>query len=343
MRAAWQNTIAAWNLAEAGRWDAALESARQDPELLEILLLRKGQSADESGLIVLGWASYYRGQYRDALQAFLAGADQEDDGWLKSWAQLGVAKVASDSGWWVAALDWCALAWLTAGSKEHLDLMAQVAGARGEVLLRAGRPLDAAASFAEDIALLGPGNRYAGRVRCYEAHAWSRLGHNGIKAATLAYRLAMHSVGEGSTAAYAAAGMALLAARSGNPAHLRSIESSTLKGLPKFWAMVAETRLMVGGRHSSSLATAAESLPLEYFAERWWLAGWSRALGYPVIDAPKLVEHFPTAIPPTGSVAATLAEKPVAGREIENAPWWAGFPAKDDHEAWWKIRDSFMP
>jgi hypothetical protein len=344
MRTAWQHTLAAWNLAQAGRWDAALEAARQDPGLLEILLHRKGQTVDQAEPVIFGWQSYYRGRYREALEAFLKGTGQEEDGWLKAWAQLGVAKVASDSGWWVDALDWCALAWLTAGRNEHLDLMAQVAGARGEVLLRAGRPLDAAASFAEDVALLGPGNRYAGRGRCYEAHAWSRLGHTGEKAAALAYRLVMHSVGEGVTAAYAAAGMALMAARSGDVARLRSVERSGLEGMPKFWTLVAEARLSaMGGKSSPALSSAAEVLPQEYHAERWWFAGWSRALGSPAFVSPMLEEHFPGAIPLVGLGGTTLVERPVEGKEILNAPWWRENPAEDDPEAWWDFRDSFMP
>jgi len=344
MRGNWQHTIAAWNLAEAGRWDDALEAARQDPELLEVLFLRKGQPAAEAGSVVLGWQSYYRGRYREALKAFLEGTEEQEDGWLKAWSQLGVAKVASDSGWWVAALDWCALSWLTASRNEHLDLMAQAAGARGEVLLRAGRPVDAAASFAEDIALLGPGNRYAGRVRCYEAHAWSRLGNTGEKAATLAYRLAMHSVGEGVTAAYAAAGLALMAARSGDSSRLQSVERNGLQGMPKFWTLVAKARCASGVEVlSATLSEAVETLPPEYFAEHWWFAGWSRALGAPTFASPVLENHFPNSPPSPGLGDTTGVERPVAGGEIRNAPWWGQSPAENDHEAWWAIRDSFMP
>jgi tetratricopeptide (TPR) repeat protein len=343
MKTSWQNILAAWNLAEAGRWDAALEASRHEPKLLDVLQLRKGQVVEGAGLAVLGWQSYYQGRYKEALKAFLEAVDSENGGWLMTWAQLGVAKVASDSGWWSAALDWCATAWLSASKNEHLDLLAQVAGARGEVLLRAGRPLEAAASFAEDLALLGPGNRYAGRVRCYQAHAWSRLGKTGRKAAALAYRLAMHSVGEMGTAAYASAGMALLAARTGNKAQLQTLERDSLQGLPRFWTFIAEARLAGGAINAPMIANAESALPLEYHAERWWLAGWSRALGAEGAAPPKLGNHFPSSIPPAGLGLTTLVEMPGANIEIGNAPWWGETPTEDDSDAWWLIRDCFMP
>lgn len=340
----WQQTIAAWSLAEAGQWEAAMNAAQNDPALLSVLSLRKGQFMDGVGPAILGWQLYYQGKYRDALQEFITGVDQENDGWLKAWAQLGIAKVASDSGWWGLAVDWCAVAWRTASKNEHLDLMAQVAGARGEALLRAGCPGDAATSFAEDKALLGPGNRYSGRLRCYQAHAWSRLGPNGEKAATLAYRLAMHSVGEGVTSAFAAAGLAILAARNMDPIRFKSIQMEEFSDLPKFWISVAAARLAADpdGR-GLYLQSAFDALPSVYFAEHWWLAGWSRALGMPVSVSPVISECFPTHIPEANLGQFTLVESPFSGKNLNDAHWWNESPSECDDEAWWKIRDSFMP
>ena len=344
MKTNWEKTIAAWNLAEAGLWDAALDAAHDDPSLVSVLSQRRGPAVHGGEPVVFGWQSYNKGDYQNALDAFLIACANNDDGWLKAWAQLGVAKVASDSGWWRVAMDWCAVAWLTSSKYEHLDLMAQIAGARGEILLRAGRPIEAASAFAEDQSLLGPGNRYRGRLRCYQAHAWSRSGRNGQKAAILAYRLAMHSVGEDITSDYAAAGLALLAARNNDPSRLPPNQSNPITGLPGFWITVAKARL-AGDKAclATLLERAGEILPREYFAEHWWLAGWSRALGSPLFSFPILSDCFPTEVPQAAVGEFTLVESPVAGHELCNAVWWGESPSVDDADAWWAIRDSFMP
>ena len=340
----WQKSIAAWNLAEAGRWDAALAAANDNPGLVSVLSQRSGTWTQAEEPAIRGWQMYYKGNYRAALQELEAGSSHENDGWLRAWSQLGIAKIASDSGRWRVALDWCAVAWRESSKNEHLDLMAQVAGARGEVLVRAGRPIEAASAFAEDQALLGPGNRYRGRLRCYQAHAWSRSGPNGEKAAILAYRLAMHSVGEDITSAYAAAGLALLAARTNDCARLQAVQSGAFVGMPGFWVLVAAAHLATNSdSRSAFLRKAADTLPREYFAEHWWLAGWSRALGCQVSNPPILAECFPTHVPEALHGKFTLVERPVEGMDVSDAPWWGQEPAIDDDNAWWAIRDSFMP
>lgn len=340
----WQKSIAAWNLAEAGRWDAALATATDNPGLVSVLLQRSGTTSQANEPAIRGWQMYYKGDYRAALQEFETGSSQSSDGWLRGWCQLGIAKVASDSGWWRVALDWCAVAWRESSKSEHLDLMAQIAGARGEILLRAGRPIAAASAFAEDQALLGPGNRYRGRLRCYQAHAWSRSGSNGVKAAILAYRLAMHSVGEDITSAYAAAGLALLAARMNDCGRLQSVQAGAFEGMPGFWVLVAAARLATcSDSRKELLRRAADTLPREYFAEQWWLAGWSLALGCQVSNPPRLTDCFPTNVPEAPLGRFTLVECPAAGMNISDAPWWGNEPEIDDENAWWLIRDAFMP
>ncbi|MEI7929256.1 MAG: hypothetical protein WCH40_11955, partial [Verrucomicrobiales bacterium] len=163
----WHDVIEAWDLASAGRFDEAIERATEYPGLAALLKARANKPGADAYPVLAGWRAYYRGKYRLALREFLEQLPAGfKPGWLSTWAELGVAKVASDCGRWGLALEWCARAWRSASNGEHMDLLAQVAGARGEVLLRAGHALEAAAAFDEDIALLPVGSRYRGRVRC---------------------------------------------------------------------------------------------------------------------------------------------------------------------------------
>ena len=340
----WQQNIAAWQLAEAGRWAEALESARADPNLFTVLSQRSGKSVASGEPVIVGWQHYYRGEYASALDAFWEAIHTGHRGWLIAWAMLGIAKVASDSGWWKVSLEWCAAAWQMASLDEHIDLLAQIAGARGEILLRAGLPARAAAAFAEDRALLGPGNRYHGRIRCYEAHAWARMGANGRRAAALAYRLALHSAGEMSTAAYAAAGLALLSARNGEIGAVEGEYRSAPDGLPRFWVLISQARTTTDqDARLVLLEQAAIILPHIYYAEHWWLAGWSRAMGGKVSPVVDLTSVFPQSIPQVAERNWTPVEFPLAGHEIGNAPWWDAVPQDGHPEAWWNLRDCFMP
>lgn len=349
MKQDWERTLTAWRLAEAGRWDEAMDTAAPDRSLHALLGQRAFRPVPADDSAVLGWQSYYQGRYREALGHFLAVENADAGGWRHTWSRLGIAKVASDAGWWRVALAWCSSAWTAAAAEEHLDLLAQIAGARGEILLRAGRPLEAAAAFAEDRALLPPGSRYHGRVRCYEAHAWSRMGANGRAAAALAYRLALHSPGESATAAFAAAGLALLAAREDAGLRDEPPWNDPGEGLPGFWILVVRAHATTSpGPPGVLLDQAAAVLPVIHYAEHWWLDGWRRALGAPGPEPVDPREVFPGSIPPPPAQARSLVEEPVGPDDVPDAPWWpdgavrsAQSPA--DPCQWWRLRDCFMP
>jgi hypothetical protein len=345
MNEAWQEVLAAWRLAEAGRWDEAMDIARGCGDMSAVLAQRARQPGPDVYPVLAGWRAYYKAEYQSALGAFLDQLRTSEEGaWLTAWATLGVAKIASDCGRWRSALNWCACAWRCAAKGEHVDLLSQIAGARGEILLRAGAASESAAAFAEDLALLPPGSRYRGRVRCYQAHAYARLGPHGENAAQLAYRLAIHSPGEAGTASFATAGLALLAARMRDPAILEETRGRQLQGLAQFWSAVAGARLANDdGDRRHHIAEAAASVSPFYFAERWWLSGWADALGIRVFDTPALRQTLGFALPTAPMRPMTRVEDPVTADEIEDAPWWGNSPILKDPEAWWGIRDSFMP
>lgn len=331
----WEANIAALRLSESGAFTEALDLA-QDPSLRELLAFRARQIPSTSEPAILGWREYFRAAYRNAVSHFV---NQTGSGWLKAWAELGIAKAASDCGFWKAALEWCAKAWLTASAGEHLDLLAEISGARGEILLRAGRPTRAAAAFSEDLAFLTPGSRYAGRVRCYLAHAWSRMGPEGQRAARLFYRLASHSQGEPDTRPFAVCGLALLETRVGGECRKDKIPQMSEPGLPAFWIKICQTKGEEPGSLREHLAAETEALlPAEYHAERWWLSGWLGRPDSSTLSALDIRDVLPVP-PPT----FTRVEMPDLETDIPDAPWWRPQEWPDSPEGWWKLRDHFMP
>lgn len=335
----WEMVASALRLCEVARFEEALHLAESagTHDLVEVIRFRSRDGLPPRLPVVMGWQAYYSGRYADALSYFL---EQSGGGWLESWAFLGIAKVASDCGYWSVALHWCAKTWRAAVEAEHSDLLAEVAGARGEVLLRAGKSLEAAESFGVDLALLPPGSRFLGRVRCTEAHAFSRLGPAGRHAAMLGYRLAMHSPGETATKDYAAAGMALLAARLEDSQLLSEVIDPSYSGLPRFWVMVARAQLEKNHKtRDEFVSIAREALPPFYFAEHWWLAGWSGRSPYICTLESLDLGEIPL---PDGSPWSPV-EMPVAPENVSHAPWLASCIAEVGTDSWWALRDHFMP
>ena len=341
MSETWDSILTAWRLAEAGRWEEALAMCEPGSQLVEVIGFRSRSTIVSKLPVIEGWSAYYQADYRAAREHFIR---QDGGGWLKAWAELGLAKVASDCGRWQAGLLWCARAWRTAADGEHLDLLAEISGARGEILLRAGRTGDASAGFTEDLGLLTPGSRYRGRVRCYQAHAWSRMGPDGVTAAKLAYRISAHSPGESATNSFAIAGLALLAARVQDAASLSEAARFPQSGLAGFWIAVAQARLAQTREASQQFQHEALSLlPDYYFAERWWLSGWMHG---------ETQEREPAAIlalaaadyPSPERMDWTAVELPVPAEKVGDAPWLhpPEFWPKDS-ESWWSLRDTFMP
>jgi hypothetical protein len=341
----WEDIIAAWSLAEAGRWAPALELIEDDRGLAAILRYRRHLALPDIGAlpILQAWEAYRRADYRRALAGFMEVSSRAPSGWLAAWTTLGVAKVASDCGWWQAALEWCAAVWIAAESREHHDLLAHAAGARGEILLRAGHPGSAAAAFGEDAALLTSGSRYKGRIRCCQAHAWSRMGPTGRRAAEAAYRLARHSSGESSTRDHVAAGLALLGARAGEQSLVDEALDTGGSGISRFWVLVAAARLARDAPTQADwIRQAEQALPEVHHAERWWFAGWTRALGLSSPEPPDLRDHFPQPFPRPNLRAPTMVELPIGTEDIDDAPWWQQ-KSPESAEEWWLHRDCFMP
>lgn len=333
----WESSLAAFRLMEVGSAAQALANA-SEPTLREVITLRCGQRIESSLPVVQGWQQYFQANYSAAVTHF---SEQPGEGWLRAWADLGIAKVASDCGFWRSALEWCALAWQRAAAGEHMDLLAEISGARGEILLRSGKPSEAASSFAEDLALLRPGSRYSGRVRCYLAHAWSRMGNHAGRAARLFYQLAAHTASEPGTRSYSAAGLAVHGVRIREPFLVAEAEESAPSGMPGFWVRVCKAKLETSTLlRKKSLEEAMEILPPEYHAEHWWARGW---LSGSVPDSKFLEPLHIHPLPPANLGVTTLVEMPVSPDAISDAPWWDKSKWPTDAEGWWKLRDNFMP
>ncbi len=279
-------------LSDAGRHGEALRcGAIVPPDLAALTAFRArvGTVAAPEGTYAnahRGWEHYYAARYASACQSFVAALG-ETSSWVASWAALGLAKVATDTGRFATAARWCSVAARHARASEHLDLLAEVTGARGEVYLRAGHPLEAAEAFTLDQALLPPGSRFHGRLMCYRAHAYSRLGRAAWPAAELQYRLAIHTPGE-DTSTYALAGLALLGAEwaRDEPAR-RALTIEAYDRRPRgpsalgFWMAVARARLALleGEAPLDFMVEAASLLPSEYHFERLWLEALAGTVG----------------------------------------------------------------
>ncbi|MCX8039079.1 MAG: hypothetical protein N3B15_00660 [Planctomycetota bacterium] len=292
--------LAARNLGAAGRHEEALQLVR-DLDLAAILrhnAHRSGPPPPDPRVaqLLAGWQAYHRADYAAATAAFagaLAATDRSD--WLAAWAMLGIAKAATDLASWTTAWRWCALAAGVARFGEHLDLLAACAGARGEILLRAGHPLLAAQAFAEDLALLPPGSRYAGRVRCCLAHAWARLGERGRNLALAAYRVAAHTPGEPATRDFACAGMALLGAELGLPSVVETALAARPAGIAAAWCHVAAARL--ASDPTAALHQAWAQLPSLHRGERRWLRAYAAERGVDLPGDPAADLEAPCPIP----------------------------------------------
>lgn len=337
MKTPWA-TLAAWQASMVARHDDALRwAAEADRDLAAVLAQAAGRQGPPPGdarvaNALAGWQAYYRGAYHEALDGFRAAVDASGEpDWPLAWAALGIAKVATDAMSWPCALAWCALASALARAGELTDLLAACAGARGEILLRSGDPLGAAQAFAEDLALLPPGSRYAGRVRCYLAHAWSRMGQHGQRAALVAYRLAAHTPGEEATRDHAAAGLALLGVRSGQPALVEEALSWQPRGLGACWCWVAKARLAAAP--ASALAQAWQHLPPPYRAERRWLRRWAASLGV-ALPAPAPDEETPPLALPSA------CDRWQCLGPVDAAP---SLPPRSEPDDPWLARDAFMP
>lgn len=297
-----------------------------------------------------GWGCYYRGRYAEAAALLRAGVEQSGASSIPAWCALGLAKVATDVGYLQRAVDWTSLAGALAREAENIDLVAQAAGARGEVFLRAGFAKDAAVAFSFDQALLPPGSSFRGRLLCYRAHALSRLGLPAWPAAEFAYRVAIHTPGE-QTDGYACAGLALLGARWSALSPSRSaltVEASALcpptHRLGSAWCAIAVARVEVlrGVSPEEHLRRAWDAFPDEYPFERVWVGMLAASLGVALpiraavaLPAPKIDSPTTTTL----WARVTVFDRPGACVGLPDQ----GFAAVATDVDLWALRDRFMP
>ena len=246
-------------------------------------------SSGPLGDLVQGWSHYYQARYAEAFESF-GDASTVDAPWLKAYAMLGKGKVCTDLGFFADAARWCAEASCLARRYEHDEIVAAAHGARGEILLRADHPRLAIEAYTLDTALLPASDRFRGRVMCYQAHAYSRLGAHA--AATLAYRTSAQEQGE-KTAPYAFAGLAMLGAETENYGlihealrHADLLDSPIHDGVG--WIYVARSRYaqLQGEDTQRWCELARNHLPNEYIFEHQWLARWTKTLGHQVESMP---------------------------------------------------------
>ncbi|MBI4028445.1 MAG: hypothetical protein HY360_25895 [Verrucomicrobia bacterium] len=289
--------ITALRMAEVQRHEEALALLDGRHVALEAYIRTRNRNLQSAppgpmGDAIEGWTHYYSARYASAAEAF-ARSVACGEPWIESWSALGLAKCGTDAGFLKRAADWCALAAAIARRFELQELMAAAIGALGEILLRGEQPREAAEAFTLDLALLPPGAAYRGRVLCYRAHAWSRLGPGAQAAAEMAYRIAAHTPGE-ETDRYALAGLALLGAESGKSNLVDQALADTPRGphLGRAVCLIARTRLAFRRSESSEtwFRDAWADLPSEYVFERRWLQAWSAALGHSLIAADSSID-----------------------------------------------------
>lgn len=344
-------SLAALRLSDAGRHDAALAALGSARSSLGPILSFRAQVpaenlAGDAGDALEGWRLYYSARYASAVPKLVRGVSSGLP-WIEAWCALGLSKVATDTGRWRTAAGWCSVATALARRYELLELMAEISGARGEVLLRAGRPVPAAEAFSLDLSLLPVGSRFRGRVLCYRAHAFARLGEAGWPAAELAYRVAAHTPGE-ATAGYARAGLALLGAASGRPSLVEEACRPPVEPNPiaEYWCRVAQARVAssAGAPASELLLEAGRRLPSEYPYERRWLSALGASMG-----APSSVEL--PADPADLSPEVPAPEDSVTWRQVTSFDRGADddtLPDQGFGDGWlegdlWVARERFMP
>ncbi len=261
------------------------------PELLGLKAFVSQQGRIETkpphgplGDLVRGWSFYYQSQYTHAFENF-DNATDVDVPWVQAFAMLGKGKVCTDLGFFADAARWCANSSCIARRFEHDDLVAAAHGARGEILLRTGHPRLAIEAYTLDMALLAASDRYRGRVMCYQAHAYSRLG--AFSAAKLAYRTSAQQPGE-NTAPYVYAGLALLGAESDDfglvDEAVRYAEDmpTNLRDHPGVsWIYTARSRVaLTRGEDALNWCKLAQKfMPAGYLFEHQWLTHWLVAVG----------------------------------------------------------------
>jgi len=277
--------ITAMRLLSTGRHhDAAAWLQSELTGLQAFVSLQAGLEIDPPegplGDAIRGWGNYYKANYPVAFEDF-SNAESTIIPWLKAYAWLGKAKVCTDLGFFADAAQWCCNASCLARQFELDEWVAAAQGALGEILLRTGYPRLATEAFSLDMALLPASDRFRGRVMCYQAHAYRRLG--AYSAANLAYRTSSQQPGE-QTAPYAYAGLAMLGAETDDAELVdeairfaTSLHNNSRMHTSIAWIYIAKSRLAERRSEYAGhwLVHAKNFLPAEYVFEHCWLACWT--------------------------------------------------------------------
>jgi len=346
--------ITAMRLLSAGRYKEAAEWFPSDLlGLQSFVALQARHEIDPPegvlGDLVRGWANYYNANYPRAFEDF-SKAECTKIPWLKAYAWLGKGKVCTDLGFFADAARWCCDASCLARQFEHDDLVAASQGARGEILLRTGHPRLATEAFSLDIALLPASDRFRGRVMCYQAHAYRRLGaYSGAK---LAYRTSAQQPGE-ETAPYAYAGLAMLGAETNDSGlideairYAEAFYRGTRIHPSVGWVYIAKARFahQQGEAPLEWLALGKKYLPSSYLFEHQWLANWTALFGgdpAPNFCALARLDNYRPASPSTAPSDANEFDSEKVEAELPNTGF-ANMKWSTDLESLWEQRELFV-
>ena len=338
-------------LSGAGRHEEALGWLPREVPGLRAYIAQMAKIAEEAppgplGDLVKSWRAYYRAEYANAYRLFYA-ARGSDVPWVRSSALLGIGKVCTDLGFLARAALWCQRASAVAREFEHDDLVAAAQGARGEALLRAGCPRLALESFTLDLGLLPAGDRFRGRVSCYQAHAYRRLG--AYSAAKLGYRISAQLPGEG-TAPYAYAGLASLGADTGDKGlveeavrYAEHLQRTVAVHVSLAWIYLA--RAWQGREEpdvfASWLHKARVALPREYVFEHRWLSQWLVVIGEQPAERVQAAVVVDYCVPESPEADCSLLDPVFDGEPLASDVLDTGFGSlrwATDQEALWEQR-----
>ena len=342
-------------LSVAGRSKEALEwLPREVPGLrsyiAQIAKMPESHPPGPIGDLVRGWGAYYRAEYARAYSLF-SGARANDIPLVRASALLGMGKVCTDLGFLARAAWWCQLASAVAREFEHDDLVAAAQGARGEALLRAGCPRLALEAFTLDLGLLPAGDKFRGRVSCYQAHAYRRLG--AYSAAKLGYRISAQLPGEG-TAPYAYAGLASLGADTSDKGLVEEavrfaehLQQTVAVHVSLAWIYLARAWQERQDRQALAgwLEKARIGLPREYVFEHRWLAQWLVVIGEQHAEKVQAAAGIDDFVPESPEASDSVRDLVFDGEPLASDVLDTGFRSlrwATDLEELWEQRLLFM-
>lgn len=254
-----------------------------------------------------------RRQFVEALHGLipLVGADSAS---VRLLASRRIAEVALQLGHFATSAGWAAHCAALARRVNDAKMLAVAFGVLSESLLRGGLASSAYEMATLDLELLPPESKERPRVLCLQALALARMGKETAGAAEFAYRTAANSYGSDAKD-FSVAGLALLAADTGNQTLMNSLESEFPRirsPIALFRIYLAKSRLLAQQNTvpTTELQLADKALSISYPAERIWFQLYARSLGFEQ--------------PESGSIASLKA---------------AALPAPWDHPDWEQVSE----